>query len=208
MLDKLLEKLSGRQITAIILALIFVPGAVGAAVTFQPVTIVDPTTGKQSLVDGGRRLYVYDPIAGYRNNPANNVQLSASGGVSCSTAWTAPAGKALIVTSLDGYFQSASTSSTAAGFQLVSGSCATATTLAQAYTDASFTNHVAPVNLDFGPGIVFRAGKDITVRWHNNTGYLYLHGYIVPDSLFPQASALAAGGISQPNTADINASPR
>ena len=106
MLRELSNKLSSGQITLIILAMIFVPGTVTAAVVFQPVAIVDPSSGKQSYVDNSRRLSVFDPVAGHRNNPANYVRIAISNnGSQCEVnqQYVIPTGKSLILTAISGY---------------------------------------------------------------------------------------------------------
>lgn len=87
--------------TVLIVAALITPGALYGAVSYQAVSIVDPNTGANSLVDAGRRLYVYDPIAGYANNPSNFVKISgsATGDGSYHSIYTVPAGKAFVVKS-------------------------------------------------------------------------------------------------------------
>ena len=93
---------TASQKTIILVAAIITPGALYGAVTFQAVSIVDPNTGANSFVDIARRLYVYDPIAGYANNPANFVRISgnANGDGNFHSIYTVPGGKALILKSV------------------------------------------------------------------------------------------------------------
>ena len=96
---KLFGVLSGAQVTILCGFAIISPGAV-YAVTYTSVLITDPLTGKQGLVDAARRFYVYNPIAGYANNPLNLVEISGpvmSYGAA-TIFYTVPVGKELILT--------------------------------------------------------------------------------------------------------------
>ena len=100
MLDRRLFGIfSGAQITFMVCAAIITPGAV-YAVTGTSVFITDPTSGKQAEVASGR-LYTYDPITAYANNPANLVVLAGSCKPNTVTKiFTVPAGKVIILKAL------------------------------------------------------------------------------------------------------------
>lgn len=187
MVRELLSKLSGNQITMIILTLILVPGAVGAAVTFQPAVIVDPSTGRQSYVDNGRRLYVFDPIAGYRNNPANIFFIGLRNtGNACDGSFTVPAGKALVLTSITGheYYNNQLSS----GFTIIDGAACSGYILTTHQSSVSVTTPSAPVAVNFGSGIVVKAGRTVSISSHFNRGYTFLHGYLIPAGAAPAAA--------------------
>ena len=99
MLSDLFRGFTATQKTIVIVAAIVTPGALYGAVTFQPVAIVDPITGVNSSIDSSRRLSVYDPIAGYTNNPINYVRISGvvAGDNIYHVVYTVPTGKALIL---------------------------------------------------------------------------------------------------------------
>lgn len=188
MVREVLSKLTGWQITSIAWALILVPGAVTAAVTFQPVAIVDPTTGKQATVDSGQRLRVFDPVAGYRNSPASFVSIKVSNvGTQCETSWQyiVPSGKALVITAISGYESQTSPSVNASGYFVYDGANCVGQLLTAHYSFVSSGSPRAPVAVDLGVGIVVQAGKTVAVRSDNNFGYTFLHGYLIPASAVP-----------------------
>ena len=91
---------SGAQVTAMVCAALIAPGVVYAA-SYTYVVLTDPVTGHQALVDPTRRLSVYDPIAGYSNDPANLVVLAGNCTPNATkNIFTVPAGKALILKTL------------------------------------------------------------------------------------------------------------
>jgi len=204
MLRDLLSKLTGAQITIIALALIFVPGTVAAAIAFQPVAIVDPITGKQSLVDKFRRLSVYDPVAGYRNNPANYVEIFVSNsGDLCDTSfqYTVPAGHALVLTAIAGDVVQTSTSFSRSGFSLYDGPSCVGNLLLHHLSSVSSAASANPVAVDLGNGIVIRPGKTVSMWSINNYGYTFMVGYLVPASAVP-ATALDGRAISASDIAE------
>jgi hypothetical protein len=178
MLRDLSNKLSGGQITLITLALILSPVTVTAAVIFQPVAIVDPVTGKQSSVDSSRRLVVFDPIAGYRNNPANMVLISVSNaGNQCETGYqyVIPAGKALVLTAISGHTTVYSNLSNSAGYRVMDGAACSGTILTSHIVSGTVTSGLAPLAVDLGSGIPVATGKTISVWSYNNGGLMFLH---------------------------------
>jgi hypothetical protein len=206
MLRELLNKLSGRQLTAIILAAILVPGAVGAAVTFQPVAIVEPGSGRQSYIDGSRRLAVFDPIAGYRSNPANSVEISTSNyGSRCETyqQYKIPNGKSLVITAISGFERLYDKSSQSSGFYVYVGANCSGHILTAHYSSVSSASPSAPVAVDLGVGITVKSGSTVSVYSLNNYGYTFLHGYLVPASAVPiTTTAEEAANESKPITAE------
>ncbi len=98
---KLFGLFTGGHLTVMFCAAVLAPGAV-YAVAASSVAITDPATGHQAAVDAGRRVYVYDPIAGYANSPLNFVRFAAFCDASGSTFnYTPPAGDALVVKAAD-----------------------------------------------------------------------------------------------------------
>lgn len=205
MLRELLNKLSGRQLTAIILAAILVPGAVGAAVTFQPVAIVEPGSGRQSYIDGSRRLAVFDPVAGYRSNPANSVEISTSNyGSRCETSqqYKIPNGKALVITAINGY-ENRHSEVQFSGFYVYNGAGCTGSFLTVHSTNIPSVGMRTPVSVDLGSGILVKAGKTVSIYSLNNYGYTFLHGYLIPASAAPAAAtAEEAANEPKPITAE------
>ena len=202
MFKDLINKFSGAQLTMIILAAIFVPGAVTAAVTFTPVAIVDPITGTKSAVDAARRVLVFDPIAGYRNNPANIVEITVSNnGTQCETSqqYAVPAGRALVLTAASGY--GALLSSSNSGYFVHDGAACTGNVITINRMPTSLTSTVSPVAVDFGAGIVVKAGKTVSVFSSNNVGYTFLHGYLVPAGAVPAVASADASAEPTPITA-------
>ena len=202
MLREISNKLSGGQITLIILAAILVPGTVTAAVVFQPVAIVDPSTGKQSYVDNGRKLWTFDPVAGYRNSPANFVRISISNnGNQCeaSQQYVIPAGKSLILTAITGYAYLYSNNASA-GYHLFDGANCTSSAMTSYVASVSSAAPAVPLAIDLGTGIVVAAGKTLSVKSVSNAGYTYLHGYLVPAAAVP-ATASADGEAQPPRVA-------
>jgi hypothetical protein len=209
MFRDLVSKLSGGQITTIILALILVPGAVGAAVTFQPIAIVDPTSGRPSYIDPGRKLYVHDPIAGYRNNPANVVHVSMRHfGTTCDGSYTIPAGKALIITSISGYEQQYN-NMLRSGVTLIDGARCSGLVLADHMSSVSVAAPAAPVAMKFGAGILVRPGRTVSFTSYYNIGTTYMHGYLVPAAaVAATASAQEREGPSPVTTSDLGPQPQ
>jgi hypothetical protein len=189
MLREILAKFTGGQLTAIIMAAILVPGAVSAAVVFQPVAIVDPITDAKARVDPSRRLAVFDNIAAYRNNPANfvSIMVSHGGGRVCETAqqYVVPAGKALVITAMSGFEYQADASFVFTGVFLYDGPACTGSFLTAHVSSATAAAPFAPVAVELGTGLVVKAGKTLSVYTSNNFGYTALHGYLVPAAAAP-----------------------
>jgi hypothetical protein len=208
MFRDLVSRLSGGEITMIILALILIPGAVGAAVAFQPIAIVDPSTGRSSYIDSGRKLYVYDPIAGYRNNPANVVHVSMRHfGTTCDGSYTIPVGKALIITSISGY-EHQYNNQLRSGVTLIDGLRCSGLVLADHMSSVSVAAPAAPVAMDFGAGILVKPGRAVSFTSYYNIGTTYMHGYLVPAAAVPAAaSAHEWDGPPPVTTSDLGLQP-
>lgn len=194
MMRELLNKFSGRQLTALAIAALFVPGALGAAVVFQPVSIVDPNTGTKSFVDLGRRLYVHDPIAGYTNNPGNIVNVT-QGMFSNNAAfplYTTPTGKAFVIKSAQfSYFGNADRNNIYLYLTNTSGHT-------MAVVEALET--AGTLHYSYDPGIVVASGQQLMARFGSTDGQggryalLTLQGYLVPAASLPAALSLEAAG--------------
>lgn len=175
---KLFGIFSGAQITILGALAIITPGAV-YAVTYTSVVVTDPVTGKQALVDAGRRLYVYDPIAGYANNPQNLVQISGSTAPTNSyiVIYTVPVGRALILKSANlSYYGGAAGADNYAYFK-TSGNFITG-------YDQPNTSGVLSSNL--GSGYYIHSGD--TISYYSTTDIAFsLEGYLVPATAVPLA---------------------
>jgi hypothetical protein len=182
------NKLAGALVPAMMTAALLAPGPLDAA---EAVAIADPNTGAKAYVDGGRKLYVHDPIAGYANNPANFVSIlkTAVAGDSLKTIYTPPAGKALIIKSAHfSYLKNTGRRSihleirengnALMGFETV---------------EVAGTKSAA-----FEPGIVLHGGaqlKMLFLSWDGPSsavGYVSLQGYLVPSFAVPPAGSAQA----------------
>lgn len=209
MLREIVNRLSGAQITMITLAAILVPGAVSAAVAFQPVVILDATTGIKAAVDNGNKLRVFDPIAGYRNNPANIVEIvvSNSGNGICETSYqyAVPAGKALVVTAITGMIVQSSTTRNFSAFSVFDGAHCSGHLIAASSASVNSSAPRAPVSQEFGVGLLLKAGKTLSVLSNNNSGYTFIHGYLVPSAAAPVATGADAASEPRPvSAADVD----
>lgn len=167
---------------------IIAPGAV-YAVTYTSVVITDPLTAKESLVDSGRRLYVYDPIAGYANNPLNFVEISGSGSHTQSVVfYTVPAGKALILKSASiSYYNGAAGADNYAYFY--AGTSANPNrNYITGFDDSSAANAHFP---SFGSGFYAHSGDTLSFFSSVITQFSF-QGYLVPASAVPAAGTAAA----------------
>lgn len=197
MFGKILDKLSGSHITAIAITAMVVPGAAVAAVAYQAVAIVDPNTGSRSYVDSGRRLSVYDPIAGYGNAPWNKVEIKISNsGNLCETnyEYKVPTGRALIITAVSGYETQYSTSVNFSGYHLYDNTGCSGNFLSAHISPVTSSSQRVPLAVELGSGVVVRPGKTVSVYSVNNYGFTFLHGYLVPASSIPAAAAAGAAG--------------
>lgn len=183
MVKELASKLSGAQITLLGLAAILaVPGALVAAVTYTPVAIVDTTSGKQARVDSGQKLWTFDYYAALRNNPANFVHIGASviSNGNLTILYTVPTGKALILTSANTVYYNG----TSGGDNYL-----------YCYNKGSylfgFENPavVGQHSVGFGSGPFLHAGATIACFGATATGSIAarvsIQGYLVPDNAVP-----------------------
>lgn len=187
----ILNKLSGTHITIIALAALSVPGALGAAVVSQAVSIVDATSGVKAFVDAGRRLFVYDPIAGLANHPANivNIVQSASSDNNIYPVYTPPAGKALVIRSAQfSYYLNEAQNSL---WLYLANQIGANKFNFQASEKSGSLESV------FEPGVVLQGGEQLTLRFGSSNGgakfgMLTLQGYLVPTSAIPATASLEA----------------
>jgi hypothetical protein len=187
----ILNKLSGTHITIIALAALSVPGGLGAAVVSQAVSIVDATSGVKAFVDAGRRLFVYDPIAGLANHPANivNIVQSASSDNNIYPVYTPPAGKALIIRSAQfSYYLNEAQNSL---WLYLANQIGANKINFQASEKSGSLESV------FEPGVVLQNGERLTLRFGSSNGgakfgMLTLQGYLVPTSAIPATASLEA----------------
>lgn len=190
MLRSLLDKLSGIHITILALAALFVPGALGAAVISQAVSIVDPDTGSKASLDASRRLLVYDPIAGFANHPANivNIVKWSQADNTNQLLYKPPAGKALVIKSVQLSYYANAVNNDIALFLGNSSGRTMATYFAH---DVSGT-----ISKVFEPGSVLRDGQQLTMRFGSADrrpfGWLFVQGFLVPDSGMPATASLEA----------------
>lgn len=191
-MKSLLDKLSGTHITILALAAMSVPSALGAAVVYQAVGIVDPTTGTKALVDAGRRLYVHDPIAGFANNPYNTVNLvhSVSSDGKTTAVYTPPAGKALIIKSVQ--FNYYNNSLLDEIYLSLNNPYGNSLAMIRAHDKAGSLSSV------YEPGIVLRSGQQLSSIFGTSnpsvTKYalLYVQGYLIPANSLPAPSSAEA----------------
>jgi hypothetical protein len=194
---------TGWQLTILGCVALLAPGALYATVTFSPVALVDPTTGAKSLVDSGRRLYVYDPIAGYRNLPSDlvNIQFIAVGGsnsVSCVSAYTIPAGKALVVTSVNGVLTNLNGEGPDSFYIDTVSTCPSPDLIG---FDQNTTG-ATPFALDLGLGATAPAGAGLYIFTFNATATGFIRGYLVPANSVPAANTAEAAEVHPPLSGD------
>lgn len=178
---KLFGVLSGTQLTILVALAITTPGAVYAIAT-TAVAVTDPLSGKQAAVDAGRRLYVYDPIAGYANNPLDLLEISGLwGSVSSSIIYTVPAGKALILKTINmSYYGGVSGND---NYAYVAGPNGFIGGFDDTNPDGA---HVT----NLGSGYYLHSGDTISVSASNgaNTNFITeysIEGYLVPSAAVP-----------------------
>ncbi|HMN71779.1 MAG TPA: hypothetical protein PKA55_07910 [Rhodoblastus sp.] len=183
MLRALVDKLSGFQLTAIILAALFIPGAVGAAVTYQAVGLIDPITGVKGRVLAGGRLWTQDYFADFKNNPINRVRISNStiGDGTYRVIYTIPSGKALII---DGATVTIYNGTNGADNYMYCSVGSMYITLLDS------PNSVATQSYNLGSGIYLHPGDKIQCKGSNFTnanlvGLILMQGYLVPAAAVP-----------------------
>ena len=174
---KLFGIFSGAQVTVMVCAALVTPGALYAA-SYTYVVLTDPITGHGALVDPSRRLSVYDPIAGYSNDPANLVVLA---GICAPNAtkniFTVPTGKALILKTMHmGYFDGT------ANFKnyVIFIDNNTGIYMSQFYDLSA----VQTFQVDFGSGFYIHAGDGFSCQ-SSVTANFTTYGYYVPAAAVP-----------------------
>lgn len=181
---KLFGLFSGTHLTIIATAFIGMlsSGAVWAVDAFSNVAIEDPVSGKKASVDTSRRLVVTDTTLEMDEVPAYffRVFASAQGG-GCSTVYTVPAGKALIIQSMASYLDKTDASLTSVEEDLYGQANCNGGLIAAAIT----SDRSATVNQTFGSGIAIPSGRVISVYGTNNNGSLSIYGYFVPAAWVP-----------------------
>jgi hypothetical protein len=180
---RLFGLLSGAHVTAIVCAAILGPSAGYAALEFVNVALVNPSSGVSANIDTAQRLWVYDSIAGYRNYPGNLVDIRVQdNGNQCETSeqYVVPSGSAFVITALSGFSALSTDSSNNVGFTIFSGANCTGNPLADRLATASQSAPYVPVEVEYGAGIPVPAGSTISVFSQTNTGFTYIHGYLVP----------------------------
>lgn len=191
---EVLSKFTGGQLTAIVITAILCPTAVGASYSFQPVAIIDPATGKQSMVDNGRRLIVYDPVAGDKNNPSNLVNISAylANNGTTQVLYTVPSGTAIVLTSASmSYFGGV------AGNDNYTYCYRKTPTVQHLIANFDDTAVAGTHNMNFGSGIYLRSGDVLRCQGRNGAGStmstaIHFEGYKVSNSSVPAATTQAA----------------
>ncbi len=185
---RMLEKLSGWQVTAMVCTALVVPTAL-YAVTYTPVAIINPGTGMAGYIDPSGSLHTSDEYAYYRNNPLNLVDIEltpSSDGQSCGGAYTAPAGKALVVTSVTGNYYNVGTGNYA-GFSLfASPSCSGNQTVTQFESIGAASGDVLGRNYSYAEGVP--VGTTISRQDYSSQGWLLVHGFLVPANLVSSGS--------------------
>jgi hypothetical protein len=172
---------TGGQLAAIICAAILAPTAL-YAVTYTYVAIGYPANGKIAAVDSASRLYVYDPVAGYANSPANLIEISGETNTSTTTTvYTVPAGYAFILKSANmSFFNGTSGSDNWTYFY-----DGTSDTWVTGFDDP---NTVGAHYSTLGSGYYFHSGDIVTYYSTVNTEYS-LEGYLVPANAVPAVEA-------------------
>jgi hypothetical protein len=172
---KLFGLFSGAQITLLLCAAILTPGAVYATAALTAVAITEPGSGKQSYIDGSRRLYTYDPIAGYANNPANIVNIAYSS-TSCGNMYTVPTGKALIIKSATiNYYLGTSGTDNYVYLE----------TPIQQIVGFDSAGAVDERNFSLGSGVIVHSNIVISCVKSNSYSIISIQGYLVPSGAVP-----------------------
>lgn len=182
MIGKLIDKLSGTHITIMVVAALFVPGAIWAA-TYTSVVIQDPSSAtRQARVDAAGRLTVVDEYADFSRTPQNFVTIQLNPGTNCTTKlYTVPAGKALIVTAASTFVYPGSGGY--GFFYLYRGARGACTT----YLFGVNSNQAADtVAQSFGNGIAIPSGAVLSAFTGNiSSASMTLVGYLVPAATVP-----------------------
>ena len=196
MIKNIFGKLTGWQITAIVCTGLVVPTTL-YAVTYSNVALINPSTGVAALIDAGGAQHELDIMAQYSANPVNKVTIefpmyTADG---CSSAYTIPAGKALVITSMSGDYYNAD-GGAYSGVQIYSGAtCNGIPYIKHFVATPTTTGAVVDLAYDYGNGVVMPAGS-ISAYSTSNTGYTHIHGYLIPSTLVSAASFVYASDVA------------
>ena len=185
-MNRFLGKLTGWQITAIICAAILAPSGLYAAATFSNVALVNPVTGTPALIDGAGSLHNVDILAQFANNPLYKVTIEFPLVVptGCqSAAYAIPAGKALVITAISGNYYEVDAGVPVSGLAFYASANCTGNNYGKHYTPMTgVAGAVLDISYQYGSGIAIPAGS-LSVVSYNNSGWLYIHGYLVPANL-------------------------
>jgi hypothetical protein len=181
---KLFGLFTGAQLTIMTCAAIVVPGALYATVTYTPVAIIDPNTGSLAAVDSARRLWTYNPIEAYTNNPGYlvNIEVGFDESGSNTAFYTVPTGKILLIKAITWTFYNNTTGNNNYLY-LYDGAGNLLTNFEGLTVAANMTE-------DFPAPVVAHAGGmyyDYNDGGIGTGGYLYIQGYLVPSSVVPAA---------------------
>ena len=163
-------------ITLAIIAVLGVPSALFAVDTFSNVALQDPVSGNKVSVDAQHRVLtrVAGSVTATETAPANLVRFQAQSiNFACTAAYTAPAGKALILTDATALVQGAPNSET------------------DLYTDPSCTNVVAgftsnesrtTITQTLGEGVALQT---LFIKTPFGAGVVNGYGYLVSANALP-----------------------
>ena len=188
---------TGTHITVMACAALLVPGAVFAVAT-TAVSVTDSLSGHQAAVDSGRRLYTYDPIAGYANNPNNliNVQQFYNCDGSSNPLYSTPPGQTLILKAVVWTLYNG-TEGVPAYAELSSQG------VIKTYLTTVHKSETIPV--DFKSGMILRSGilsfncSDSATS--GPSAFISLYGYLIPAGAITSSPANSPGsqeGFSAP----------
>ncbi|MBY6242939.1 hypothetical protein [Methylosinus sp. Sm6] len=196
---QLFGKLSGTQITIVLLALALSgPGTLGAAVVYQAVGLVDPGTGAKAQVDSARNLHVADTFVDYAHNPANVVNISAAlvfqPGVALQPTliYQPPAGKTLLIKSAQFNY-----GDNTSGNTIVFEALTTNASNGNQYKFEFIANNAAgSLSTVFESPLVVKAGAALTGVFvsgptKRRTASLHIQGYLVPAASVPATASVA-----------------
>jgi hypothetical protein len=190
------NKLSGTQITIILLALaVSGPGTLGAAVVYQAVALVDPTTGAKAKIDSAKSLHVADPFVDYAFNPANFVTIAVA--LPCNkasstnpmTIYSPPSGKALLIKSSQMHaFDNAFGNTIVVGAATKISNKALIFFTTSNMTDSLSTVYASPLVVKAPDSIATTcATKDTTTL---KIPVLQIQGYLVPATTVPATASV------------------
>ena len=197
---KLFGLFSGAQVTLLLCAAILAPGAVYATTALTSVVITEPASGRQSWIDGSRRLYTYDPVAGYANNPNNIVNITAFPKPRTSVSiYTVPTGKALIIKSVTITYNQGT-----AGYDNY---CEISVIHTLIRMDDNNESDVRSFNYE--SGIVVGSNQGLWAYATPDSG-IFVQGYLVPSTAVPAAGYAFAGwtGAFASNSPSLTFVPR